>query len=182
MRNNNAFTLLEMLVALAVASVLMLGIFGMAGRMGQSVEKNNAILQQDMSIFTAIAQFEKDLMGYNGNMLSANPFTLQFKTLKGLYAGQAGSGQAQIIYQIEPTTDGKARLLRREMDPVFTSQTLSSTVLEADAMSFTLRNENGREKSPWDNPSAAPAAVSLMIDTGGGRIWTRTVPILVRTP
>jgi len=182
MTNNKGFTLLEMLVALAVASILMLGIFGVTGQMGQSVQKNDDILKRDMAIFAAMSQFEKDIFGYAKNMQSPNPFELQFMSVKGPSLGQSASGISEIRYLVETTPEGKARLLRQEADSLFSNIKLSTDTVTAESIYFVVHDENGREQSPWRNASAPPTAISLHINTGGEATWVRTVPLLVRTP
>jgi prepilin-type N-terminal cleavage/methylation domain-containing protein len=182
MTRTQGFTLPEMLVALTVASILMLGLFGTVGYMGKSTQRNEERLNADMAAFTAFALFEKDVLSYAGNIRAPHPFELQFDTLRAPQAGQHGSGRVNVLWRIEPQGDGSARVLRQEVDTLFASQNLMTEVATVMGAGFIVRARSGLEVSPWQDKSAPPAALALTLTTQGGYVWTRTVPLLVRTP
>ena len=177
------FTLMELLVVLALTSILMTAVGGVLWQVSRGVGHAEQARTEALSIHTALEQFSKDIYAYKSDYASLADTELSFYIFKDDVESFTPSGSIHAVkYRVE-TKDGITSLKRTirplslAVNPI-TSILWSAPNPEGKPLVF-FGHRNAHTFLPlWNNDKASPLGVKLTIKDSQDAEWYRTVPIL----
>jgi prepilin-type N-terminal cleavage/methylation domain-containing protein len=185
---SRGFTLLEMLVALTVASVLLVGLAGLTGQLGRGLEKNRAARDTAFEAYAALNLFDDDLTQYLSGFGADSPARFGFTTLRDAgwaspENGDRTSGRFSVTY--ETRTEGPSPtpvLYRVWKDAALDVEPQETKLAEGFAVEAAYMSKQNDVLGAWPANTEPPVAVRLRLTAPDGRQWERTTPLMGRTP
>ncbi|MEC9291228.1 MAG: type II secretion system protein [Pseudomonadota bacterium] len=177
------FTLMELLVVLALTSILMTAIGGVLWQVSRGVGHAEQARTEALNIHVALEQFSQDVYAYKSDYASLADTELSFHIMKDDVDSLVPHGSLHAIKYTVETEDGVTSL-KRTIRPLslgvnpITSILWSAPNPEEKPLVF-FGHRNAHTFLPlWNNERKSPLGVKLTITDANGEEWYRTVPIL----
>ncbi len=177
------FTLMELLVVLALTSILMTAIGGVLWQVSRGIGHAEQARTDALNIHTAFEQFSRDVYAYKSNYASLADTELSFHILNDNTESLTPTGSSYAVKYTVETKDGITSLKRTirplslAVNPI-TSILWSAPNPENKSIVF-FGHRNAHTFLPlWNNEETSPLGVKLTIKDANGEEWYRTVPIL----
>ena len=182
MSQQKGFTLLEMLVALAVASLLLGAVAGIGVRITGNIQKGREDVQEIQSIYATLDMLEKDLSTYHHDFKGLSPWGFHFIKLEE-DMGADRSGYQTVAYEATPLAK-QAHLHRTVGDELVDVENHKAHIMTASKITFSYLNDRQQKLPAWTSGSSqkGPLAVAVEITDKKGNSWQRLIPLMVRTP
>lgn len=176
----SGFTLFEMLIAVALMALLLTATLGSGVSLlkGDKQAREQKYATQD--IYASLHKMEQDISRYLSDFKADSAGGLSFRILEtDDLADVLRSGQKQVSYRID-RVDGLVKIYRLERDAFMNVEPVESELLVAKNVLISYMNDNRKSSFAWSG-TKTPALVVIRITDKNGRLWERSIPVMVRT-
>lgn len=181
MKNSSGFTLLELLISIALVAILLTGITGLGSRFVGNIHSNQEKQNEVESIYTTLHLINQDMMSYYSNFTGSLNSISMLTVKKALQDNISTSGQLRVGYRVV-SKDGQQILYRKTKDNLIRTTGIETEVMRSAKIYFSFIGENLEELPSWQSSAkgSAPVAVKIIIQDESEREWHRTIPLMVR--
>ncbi len=190
--HQRGFTLLELLIAIALLGIIMLivtGVMRLAHRSVESGERKIELIERIRTTLSTVkSQVQSSLPFITGeggaqtSVFSGTSGSLSLATTYSLWSGQGGF--VTVFYAVEPDNDGQLSLTASEQirDAGQKQKAVLLTAFDEIRFSYFGRDnisEEGQWQEHWDNNSKLPEKVMLSITKDDNKL-SLIIPLMAR--
>lgn len=180
LEQQHGFTLLELLIAVALMGVLLSAVLGVETQLIKGDKSARESKEYVQDIYSTLTLFEDDvtlmLESFKGKTLK-----LSFRKQEEASSFDTQKSNIQQVTYLVQRETGKATLLREEQDAFIQSPPSFTPLLSAKNIYFSYMNKEKVSTPVWESTFSLPVSISLFIEDEEGHVWQRTVPLIVRS-